>query len=241
MEQLCCLRCSRPLEAGQKWLTVYLFAQTVGIKPRQRSASQRICFCPQCSVSLAMGLPPDGALNMAAWKMIRHLVGSDAALNQAAWETLRKIVGLLPDHEVDAGSVTQPSEQTSAAPPLPARSETPPRSSELQSPKNPEANPVVPPIGEHSPSDNLRPRHLACSPLSLELERSQLSQCFYVALYCSTHGEYRVGVSEAPGDSHPCPVCNVPCKSILLGRGATRRPLPFWSQTKMPIAHVAAS
>ena len=73
-----------------------MFAQTVGIRPRQKSASQRICFCPQCSVSLAMGPPPEGALNLAAWNMIRDLVGSDPALNQAAWETLRGVVGLLP-------------------------------------------------------------------------------------------------------------------------------------------------
>ena len=77
-------------------MAVYMFAQTVGIKPRQKSAAQRICFCPQCSVSLAMGPPPEGALNLAAWNMIRDLVGSDPALNQAAWESLRGIVGFLP-------------------------------------------------------------------------------------------------------------------------------------------------
>ena len=43
-----------------------------------------------------MGPPPEGALNIAAWNMIRDLVGSDPALNQAAWESLRGIVGVLP-------------------------------------------------------------------------------------------------------------------------------------------------
>jgi hypothetical protein len=43
-----------------------------------------------------MGSPPEGALNIAAWNMIRELVGSDPALNRAAWESLRGIVGLLP-------------------------------------------------------------------------------------------------------------------------------------------------
>lgn len=46
-----------------------------------------------------MGPPPEGALNVAAWKMIRELVGSDPALNQAAWESLRGIVRLLPAGE----------------------------------------------------------------------------------------------------------------------------------------------
>ncbi len=96
MENMYCLRCNRPIQSGQKSVAVYLFAQTVGIKPRQKSAAQRICFCPQCSVSLAMGPPPEGALNMAAYDMIRELVASDPALNQAAWETLSAVLGSLP-------------------------------------------------------------------------------------------------------------------------------------------------
>jgi hypothetical protein len=102
LENLFCLRCNRELEPGQKSVAIYMFAQTVGIRPRQKSAAQRICFCPQCSVSLAMGPPPEGALNIAAWKMLRDIVGSDPALNQAAWESLRGIVGLLPLGETDA-------------------------------------------------------------------------------------------------------------------------------------------
>ncbi len=115
MEHLCCLRCNRELEAGQKSVAVYLFAQTVGIKPRQKSAARRICFCPPCSVSLAMGPPPEGALNVAAWQMIRDIVGSDPALNEAAWETLRGIVGLLPASEAVAGSAAQPVNEANAS------------------------------------------------------------------------------------------------------------------------------
>ncbi len=98
MENLYCLRCNRELEPGQKSVAVYLFAQTVGIRPRQKSPAQRICFCPQCSVSLAMGPPPEGALNLAAWRMIRDLGGADPALNEAAWEALRELVVLLPEN-----------------------------------------------------------------------------------------------------------------------------------------------
>ena len=92
---MCCLRCRRVIGIGDKSVAVYMFAQTVGVRPRQKSTAQRICFCPQCAVSLAMGLPPDGALNMAAWEMIRDLVGAEPSLNEAAWESLRGIVGLL--------------------------------------------------------------------------------------------------------------------------------------------------
>jgi hypothetical protein len=72
-----------------------MFAQTVGVKPRQKSSAQRICFCPQCAVSLAMGMPPEGALNLAAWDMIRDLVSAEPSLNEAAWENLRGVIGLL--------------------------------------------------------------------------------------------------------------------------------------------------
>lgn len=50
-----------------------------------------------------MGPPPEGALNLAAWGMIRELVGSDPALNDAAWDSLRVMTGLLPG-ETESGS-----------------------------------------------------------------------------------------------------------------------------------------
>lgn len=96
MQSICCLRCRRTIESGAKSVAVYMFAQTVGVRPRQKSAANRICFCPQCAVSLAMGLPPEGALNMVAWDMIRELVSADHSLNEAAWEGLRGVIGLLP-------------------------------------------------------------------------------------------------------------------------------------------------
>lgn len=43
-----------------------------------------------------MGPAPEGALNLAAWEMIRELVSSDPALTAAAWEALCAIDGVLP-------------------------------------------------------------------------------------------------------------------------------------------------
>lgn len=102
MQTIVCLRCRREIEAGHKSVAVYMFAQTVGVRPRQKSGAQRICFCPQCAVSLAMGMPPEGALNLAAWNMIRDLVSAEASLNEAAWESLRGVVGLLGPGEGSA-------------------------------------------------------------------------------------------------------------------------------------------
>ena len=96
MENLFCLRCNQELEAGHKSVAVYMFAQTVGVRPRQKSGARRICFCPQCSVSLAMGPGPEGALNVAAWQMIRDLVGAHPALTEAAWDDLSGTVDELP-------------------------------------------------------------------------------------------------------------------------------------------------
>src|SRR5215470_3071752 len=95
LQEMRCLRCRREIGMGDKSVAVYMFAQTVGVRPRQKSTAQRICFCPQCAVSLAMGMPPEGALNMAAWDMIRDLVSAEPSLSEAAWESLRGIVGLL--------------------------------------------------------------------------------------------------------------------------------------------------
>jgi hypothetical protein len=53
-----------------------------------------------------MGPAPEGALNIAAWQMIRDLVGADPALNQAAWENLRGNAGLLPATGTDGSTHT---------------------------------------------------------------------------------------------------------------------------------------
>jgi hypothetical protein len=104
VEHLYCLRCNRELESGSKSVAVYMFAQTVGIRPRQKSAAKRICFCPQCAVSLAMGPAPEGALNLAAWEMIREMVSSDSALNEAAWQDLRGFTRMLPGNGTDGAA-----------------------------------------------------------------------------------------------------------------------------------------
>jgi len=48
-----------------------------------------------------MGPAPEGALNVAAWQMIRELVSSDPALTAAAWEELREVDVFLPANDGD--------------------------------------------------------------------------------------------------------------------------------------------
>lgn len=46
-----------------------------------------------------------GALNLAAWDMIRDIVSAEPSLNHAAWESLRGGVALLgPGEEVESDS-----------------------------------------------------------------------------------------------------------------------------------------
>ena len=73
LENMRCLRCNRELEAGHK--------SVVAVRPPGNQAAPKLD-CPShfflppvCLVSLAMGPPPEGALNMAAWDKIRDLVG----------------------------------------------------------------------------------------------------------------------------------------------------------------------
>jgi hypothetical protein len=50
-----------------------------------------------------MGPAPEGALNLAAWQMIRELVSADPALNEAAWEALSGCARLIPANGTEHG------------------------------------------------------------------------------------------------------------------------------------------
>jgi hypothetical protein len=52
-----------------------------------------------------MGPAPEGALNLAAWQMIRDIVGADPALTEAAWESLHGLEqDLLPAQGLATGT-----------------------------------------------------------------------------------------------------------------------------------------
>ncbi len=51
-----------------------------------------------------MGPAPEGALNLAAWQMIRDIVGADPALTEAAWGSLHGFEeNLLPANGTTGG------------------------------------------------------------------------------------------------------------------------------------------
>ena len=90
-----CIRCDRDVPANEKALNVILFAQTTGMRPRRKSRAGKVSFCPECAVSLAMGPTPKGAINEAAWFVIRNLVTADPGVTEVAWENLARTAGVL--------------------------------------------------------------------------------------------------------------------------------------------------
>ena len=115
MENLYCLRCNRELEAGDKiGCGLYVRADGRDTTAPEIGGSADM-FLPSVLVSLAMGPPPEGALDIAAWNMIRDLVGSDPALNHAAWESLRGITSLCRRPEPMAAIIERQAEDTSSS------------------------------------------------------------------------------------------------------------------------------
>lgn len=98
-----CIRCRSQIEPHESAVAISLFCQTVGMGKRRASKSQRIYLCPQCAVVAAMGEePPKGQpLNVAAYTIIRNLVGADPTVVGKAWQELsQSLSASLPPAEI---------------------------------------------------------------------------------------------------------------------------------------------
>src|SRR5579859_4611135 len=115
METQPCLMCRTPLKApgginvtGDPAIALFLFASSVGMRPRLKSRAKRFPFCIPCMNSLATGMPPveKGHLYVAAWELFRELLIDDES-NSIALATmfqlrnpsakLRRMPGSKPD------------------------------------------------------------------------------------------------------------------------------------------------
>lgn len=112
-----CVRCHEKIERHESAVAISLFCQTVGMGKRRASKSERIYLCPQCSVVTAMGdEPPKGQpLNVAAYRIIRNLVGSDPEVAGKAWEELNNAVGIPTPPALTVGEVLPPARRLRAA------------------------------------------------------------------------------------------------------------------------------
>ena len=93
-----CRRCKRIVEVNDKGLSIFMFGQTIGVKPRRKQAAPTIYFCPSCVMIAALhpGFEEWDCFNYAAHQMMRNLVGTFRPETQAA---LGKIFELVIENE----------------------------------------------------------------------------------------------------------------------------------------------
>lgn len=90
MELQPCIRCGRKLcvpqginSTGDPAVSVWIFCQSLGIRPRVKSPSQRGVFCPDCVMCVAhTTFAPEGAFNIMVWEMLRDLIRQTPAFHE---------------------------------------------------------------------------------------------------------------------------------------------------------------
>jgi hypothetical protein len=99
METQPCLLCRTPLKApgginttGDPAIALFMFASSVGMRPRLKSPAKRFPFCVPCMNSLATGAPPveKGYLYVAAWELFRDMLIADDT-NSIALATMTQL------------------------------------------------------------------------------------------------------------------------------------------------------
>jgi hypothetical protein len=80
-----------------------MFCQTIGVKPRRKSAAPTVYICPSCVMVMAVKPSPAewDFFNFAAYHMVRNLVGMHRIETQAA---MGRMFELVIEHE---GKVSQ--------------------------------------------------------------------------------------------------------------------------------------
>ena len=111
MEIQQCVRCGKGLKApqginttGDKAISFFVSAVTVGIRPRIKSRATRQVFCLTCAASIAFGPAPEGAFNLCVYDVLRDVASRDTTIVDAAWEQLtnpRAVVRLMPGSTPD--------------------------------------------------------------------------------------------------------------------------------------------
>jgi hypothetical protein len=113
-KQESCVRCRAQIEPQESAVGISLFAQTLGMGKRKASKSERIYLCPQCVVTAMGDEPPKGQpLNVAAYRIIRNLVGSDPAVCGKAWEELSR--SIVPNRTLPEAEILPPARSLKAA------------------------------------------------------------------------------------------------------------------------------
>lgn len=93
-ERTTCRRCGETVEVNDKGLSIFMFCQTIGVKPRRKCAAPTIYFCPACVMVTAVhpGFQEWDCFNFAAHQMIRNLVGAFRPETQEALGRMFELV-----------------------------------------------------------------------------------------------------------------------------------------------------
>jgi hypothetical protein len=93
-----CRRCGTIVEISDKGISVFMFCQTIGVKPRRKSAAPTVYICPSCVMVMAVKPAPSewDFFNFAAYHMVRNLVGMHRLETQAA---MGRMFELVIEHE----------------------------------------------------------------------------------------------------------------------------------------------
>ena len=89
-----CRRCGSVVEVSDKGIAVFMFCQTVGVKPRRKQGAPTIYICPSCVMVMAVKPRPEewDFFNFAAYHMVRNLTGMHRIETQNAMGRMFELV-----------------------------------------------------------------------------------------------------------------------------------------------------
>jgi hypothetical protein len=103
-----CQRCGTIVEVSGKGIAVFMFCQTIGVKPRRKSGAPTIYICPSCVMVMAVKPQPEewDFFNLNAYHMVRNLTGMHRMETQEAMARMFELViereGRISDAEIVA-------------------------------------------------------------------------------------------------------------------------------------------
>ena len=107
-ERTTCRRCGTVVEVSDKGVSVFMFCQTIGVKPRRKAAAPTMYICPSCVMVMAVKPSPEewDFFNLSAYQMVRNLTGMHRIETQAAMGRMFELVieheGLITEKEITA-------------------------------------------------------------------------------------------------------------------------------------------
>jgi hypothetical protein len=93
-ERTICRRCGTTVETNDKGISVFMFCQTIGVKPRRKAGAPTLYICPSCVMVMAVKPSPEewDFFNVNAYHMVRNLTGMHRVETQEAMGRMFELV-----------------------------------------------------------------------------------------------------------------------------------------------------